>query len=153
LALAPAPAVDGERSQVADAEQKRRTEIAAMDAVLAWETAHGYLPRDVSDQNLGFDVESRDPVTDRLRFVEVKGRDADAETVTLTRNECMSAMNSHGDYWLAIVPVRDGVAVGEPQYVSDPVAPALTAEPKFGLVSILLDIAKVVAMATAHTEG
>jgi SNF2 family DNA or RNA helicase len=145
-----APPEPAERAlTAADAEAKRRTEELAMAAVLAWEADSGYQPRDVHTENRGYDIESRDPATERLRFVEVKGRDADAETVTLTRNECMSAMNTRGDYWLAIVAVRDGAAVGEPAYVNDPVARALTAEPKFGLVSVQLDIAKVAAMA-AH---
>ena len=148
-AVMPAPSPDGaEMAVTADAEAKRRTELAAMAAVLAWETAHGYIPRDVSAENRGYDVESRDPMTGRLRFVEVKGRDAEAETVTLTRNECMSAMNTRDDYWLAIVPVRDGMAAAsEPYYVSDPVARALSAEPRFGLVSVQLDIAQMVTMA------
>ncbi|MGE5333436.1 MAG: helicase-related protein [Nitrososphaerota archaeon] len=152
-AVMPTPSLDGaEMAVTADAAAKRRTELAAMAAVMAWEVAHSYIPRDVSAENRGYDVESRDPATGRLRFVEVKGRDAEAATVTLTRNECMSAMNTRGDYWLAIVPVRDGVSVSEPFYVSDPVARALSAEPKFGLVSVQLDIAQVVAMAGVQRE-
>lgn len=146
------PSPDGaEMAVTADAEAKRRTELAAMAAVMGWEAGHGYIPRDVSAENRGYDVESRDPTTGRLRFVEVKGRDAEAETVTLTRNECMSAMNTRGDYWLAIVPVRDGVAASEPFYVSNPVARALSAEPRFGLVSVQLDIALMAALSeTIH---
>ena len=135
-----------EHTTSADAAAKRRTELAAMAAVMAWEEAQGYGPRDVSAQNLGYDVESRNPATGRLRFVEVKGRDETAETLTLTRNECMTGMNARADYWLALVAVRDGQAVSEPRYISDPVARALTTEPQFGLVSVQLDIQKVLAM-------
>ncbi len=139
---------DGDRAAGAvDAEARRRTELAAMRVVMAWETARGYDPRDVSRENRGYDVESRDPATGRLRFIEVKGRDEDADTLTLTRNEVMAGMNLRGDFWLALVPTRDGMAVSEPHYVANPVAPALTAEPRFGLVSVQLDIAKVLALA------
>jgi superfamily II DNA or RNA helicase len=151
--LAPEPVSPAERSPVADAAAKRRTELAAMAAVLAWEHEHGYLPRNVMEENLGYDIESRDPATGRLRFIEVKGRDADAETLTLTRNECMAGMNSRGDYWLAIVPVRDGRAIEDPHYVPDPVSRALTTEPRFGLVSIQLDIAKVLVMASTPVKA
>jgi len=51
-------------------------------------------PRDVSAQNLGYDIESRDGQSGRLRFIEVKGRRAGAETVTLTYNELYRALNS-----------------------------------------------------------
>ena len=142
LLAAAAPVVSdptAERALSADTEAKRRTELAAMAAVISWECAHGYEPRDVSKDNLGYDIESRDPATERLRFVEVKGRDADAETVTLTRNECMTGINLREDYWLAVVPVRDGIAAGEPHYACDPVVRALSGEPSFGLVSVQLD--------------
>jgi hypothetical protein len=152
-ALTPQPSAPADRSLLADAAARRETEIAAMAAVMAWEAAHGFQPRNVMDENLGYDVESRDPATGRLRFVEVKGRDAGAETLTLTRNECMAGMNSRGDYWLAVVPVRDGMAAGEPRYVPDPVSRALTAEPRFGLVSVQLDIAKLLALATSPIEA
>jgi SNF2 family DNA or RNA helicase len=133
----PAPGM----AATADAAAKRRTELAAMSAVLAWEDAHGYAPRDVSAENLGYDIESRNLATGRLRFVEVKGRLVGAESVTLTRNECMAALNSREDYWLAVVMVNaDGQPQGAPRYTPDPVARAFTTEPHFGLVSMQLQI-------------
>jgi superfamily II DNA or RNA helicase len=136
-----------DHSAVADPEAKRRTELAAMAAVMAWEAERGYAPRDVSRENLGYDVESRDPVTGRLRFIEVKGRDADADTLTLTRNECMSGLNLRDDFWLAIVRARDGVAQGEPEYVRDAAYKVLVAEPRFPLVSVQVDMGKILALA------
>jgi hypothetical protein len=44
----------------------------------------GYQPRDVSDDNCGYDIESRVPAKGQLRFIEVKGRAAGADTVTVT---------------------------------------------------------------------
>ncbi|MFA7408359.1 MAG: DUF3883 domain-containing protein, partial [Anaerolineaceae bacterium] len=48
-------------------------------------------------------VESLDPNTGRLRFIEVKGRRADADTVTLTRNEILTCLNSPEQFILAVV--------------------------------------------------
>ena len=45
----------------------------------------------MSDQNLGYDVESSIPGTGILRFIEVKGRVAGAKTVTITKNEILTA--------------------------------------------------------------
>ena len=93
-----------------------------METVMAAERRLGRMPRDVSAEKCGYDIESRDPTTGRLRFFEVKGRRADAETVTVTRNETLVALNSRDqahDYILAIVLVEQGY----PQrtaYVTDP---------------------------------
>ena len=38
-----------------------------------------------------------------LRFIEVKGRRSDAETVTVTRNEILYSLNKPDDFILAIV--------------------------------------------------
>jgi hypothetical protein len=67
-------------------------------------------PRDVSAQNLGYDIESRDGRTGRLRFIEVKGRRAGAETVTITRNEILASMNAREAYILALVEVEKAQA-------------------------------------------
>ena len=40
---------------------KRAIELAAMNAVMQLEQAFGYLPRDVSAQKVGYDVESTIP--------------------------------------------------------------------------------------------
>jgi hypothetical protein len=95
---------------------KRITEQIAMRAVMEAEIALGHHPRDVSSQNLGFDIESRDGRTGRLRFIEVKGRRADAETVTLTYNELYRALNSPDAFILALVEVEGSVA-RQPRYV------------------------------------
>ena len=54
-----------------------------------------------------YDIESRDPVTGRLRFIEVKGRRSDAETVTVTRNEILYSLNRPDHFILAVVEFRD----------------------------------------------
>ncbi len=95
---------------------KRITEQIAMRAVMEVEIALGNHPRDVSAQNLGYDIESRDGQTGRLRFIEVKGRRAGAETVTLTYNELYRALNSPEGFILALVEV-DNANARRPRYV------------------------------------
>ena len=58
-------------------------------------------PRDVGDQNLGYDVESAIPNTGLLRFIEVKGRVRGAKTVTVTKNEILTGLNKPDEFILA----------------------------------------------------
>ena len=107
---------------VASPEGRAEVEQVAMETVMAAERQLGRTPRDVSAEKCGYDIESRDPTTGRLRFIEVKGRRADAETVTVTRNETLVALNSRDqahDYILAIVLVERGYAQ-RTAYVTDP---------------------------------
>lgn len=87
------------------AKETKRVELAAMDAVMAAERALGYEPRDVSDQKCGYDIESVVPGTGQLRFIEVKGRIEGAETVTVTKNEILTALNKPDNFILALVQV------------------------------------------------
>ncbi len=89
----------------APTQDRRITEQIAMRAVMETEIRLGHDPRDVSSQNVGYDIESRDGQTGRLRFIEVKGRRAGAETVTLTYNELYRALNSPEGFILALVEV------------------------------------------------
>src|SRR5690606_19082269 len=89
---------------------RRITEQIAMHAVMEAEINLGNDPRDVSAQNVGYDIESRDLRTGALRLIEVKGRRAGAEDVTITRNEVLTALNSPGRYVLALVEVENATA-------------------------------------------
>jgi hypothetical protein len=94
------------------------TERIAMEMVVAAERALGREPRDRSaERGLGYDLESRDPDIRHLFFVEVKGRLAGADSVTLTRNEILCALNEPERFRLAIVLVENGVG-REPAYVT-----------------------------------
>lgn len=86
------------------ARETKRVELAAMAAVMATERALGYEPRDVSDQKFGYDIESSGK-GESLRFIEVKGRIAGAETVTVTKNEILTALNKPDNFILALVQV------------------------------------------------
>jgi hypothetical protein len=87
------------------AQARQRIERLAMDAVMAAERALGYEPKDVSALKCGYDIESQGVGMGRLRFVEVKGRIAGAETVTVTKNEILTALNKPENYILALVQV------------------------------------------------
>ena len=75
----------------------------ARRAVMEIERSLGFEPVDREVEKLGYDIESRGPGTAPLRFLEVKGRVAAAETITVTRNEIMAALNQPERFILAIV--------------------------------------------------
>ena len=114
----------------ASAEARAVIERLAMAAVTSAERALGNEPKDVSGDNLGYDIESRDS-NGGLRFIEVKGRAAGKETVSISRNEILTALNTPDAFILAIVVVTDGVAA-EPRYLRRP----FKREPDFGATSV-----------------
>ncbi len=87
------------------AKETKRVEQIAIAAVMKAERDLGYEPEDVSSQKYGYDIESKMLGTGKLRFIEVKGRIAGAETVTVTKNEILSALNKPENYYLALVKV------------------------------------------------
>ena len=88
--------------------QNAEIERLAMQAVMAQERKEGREPRDVSAENLGWDIQSRDPASGELRYIEVKGRRAGADSVQITRNEILRAINLADKFWLAVAGVADG---------------------------------------------
>ena len=89
------------------------TQVSAARAraiVMDIERSLGHEPTDRELDKLGYDIESRVPATGKLRFIEVKGRRADAETITVTRNEILYSLNKPDDFLLAIVTFRDNDA-------------------------------------------
>ena len=139
--------LDGEQPEAeAHARETRRVERLAMDAVMAAECALGYVPRDVGAEKIGYDVESRVPETGELRFIEVKGRVVGAETVTITRNEILTALNKPDAFILAVVEV-EGDAARAPRYVRRPFA----LEPDFGVTSVNYDLGDLLARAQPPT--
>jgi len=117
------------------------SEMIAMTAVMNAERRLGFVPRDVSSQNLGYDLESSIPGTGMLRFLEVKGRVKGAQTVTVTKNEILTALNKPEDFILAIALIEAERA--DVHYVRRP----FTAEPDFKATSVNYDLAKLLAQA------
>lgn len=122
---------------------RQMVEQAAMQAVIQAELALGRLPRDVSAQRgLGYDLESKDPQTGHLYFIEVKGRWHEADTVTLTRNEIAASRNAPDLFRLAMVQVTpEGPRA--PRYLSH----FPFAEPRFAEVAATFNLGELLALA------
>ena len=87
------------------------TQLAAARAraiVMETERRLGFEPTDREFDKLGYDIESRDPATGKLRFIEVKGRRSNVDTVTVTKNEVLCSLNQPDDFILALVLFGSG---------------------------------------------
>lgn len=125
------------------ATETDEVERIAMEAVMAEERRNGYEPRDVSALRCGYDIESVAPDGGELRFIEVKGRVMGARTVTITRNEILTALNRPQHFILALVLVENGAAK-EVRYCKGP----FSREPDFAAVSVNYDIEQLWAHAS-----
>jgi len=110
--------------------------------VMDIERGLGFEPIDRELDKLGYDIESRVPGTGRLRFIEVKGRVAGADTITVTRNEILYSLNKPDDFILAIVefPADDAHKV---HCLRRP----FQREPDFGVTSVNYALAELLARA------
>jgi hypothetical protein len=124
------------------ARETQRIERLAMEAVMSLEGQLGREPHDVSSENQGYDLESKDPKGGRLLFIEVKGRVAGATTVTVTKNEILTALNKPHDFILAIVIVN-GDTAEKPAYIRRP----FQREPDFGVTSVNYSLAELLSKA------
>jgi superfamily II DNA or RNA helicase len=125
-----------------DEQLRKEIERVAMQTVIRVERELGFHPRDVSQEKLGYDIESLNPADGRLRFIEVKGRKADAGTVTVTRNEVLTALNKPDDFILAIVRVNGNQS--EPSYVRRP----FTNDVDFSVESLNFKMGDLLSQAT-----
>jgi hypothetical protein len=129
--------------EIDEAQQKRNDEIErmAMDAVMKAELARGHIPRDVSKEKIGWDITSQMGNGEML-FIEVKGRQKDATTVTVSRNEVLTGLNKPENFILAIVLV-DGKSVEGPFYVQN----AFTQNLDFAVTSVNYDLKHLMSRA------
>ena len=123
-----------------DAMARKTMELIGMKAVMEIEQSLGYKPKDVSRDNVGYDIESAVPkekeeAEGSLRFIEVKARRQGSTTVTISRNEIHTALNQPERFILAIVEV-DGDRT-HTHYIKKPFGK----EPDFGVQSINYNIA------------
>ena len=112
--------------------------------VMGIEQHLGYEPTDREFDKIGYDIESRVPGTGRLRFIEVKGRAAEADTVTVTRNEILTSLNKPENYILALVAFET-LERYQVRYLQRP----FQREPDFGVTSVNYDFAELWARAGA----
>ncbi len=132
------------RSVGADAGSQDTLAAAARarEIVMEIERRLGFEPADRETEKLGYDIESRVPGTGKLRFIEVKGRVSEAETITVTKNEILYSLNKPDDFILAIVEFRadDSHRV---YYLRQP----FRREPDFGVTSVNYNFAELLARA------
>tara|TARA_B100001971_G_scaffold213155_1_gene245575 strand:- start:166517 stop:170056 length:3540 start_codon:yes stop_codon:yes gene_type:complete len=112
------------------AKETKKSEMIAMNKIFEVERSLGNVPRDVSHEKCGYDIESKDK-EGNLRFIEVKGRVFGAETVTITKNEILVGLNKPDSFILAIVEIENDIAK-DPVYIREP----FTNEPDFEATSI-----------------
>ncbi len=90
---------------------RTKTELIAMEEVMKTERMLGRKPKDVHENNYGWDIESIDPKTKDIFFIEVKGRVKGADVITVSSNEIKTGKNVTQDnpsrYILAIVETED----------------------------------------------
>ena len=98
--------VMGKLDETKDLANRSIVERIAMNMVIDIEKDFGNIPKDVSDQKCGYDIESK-TVDGKLRFIEVKGREAGKGTVIVTHNEIVVAFNKPEQNILAVVEVKD----------------------------------------------
>jgi hypothetical protein len=80
----------------------------ARNIIMEVERSLGFEPVDREFEKLGYDIESKDGATGKLRFIEVKGRVSDADAITVTQNEILYSLNKPDDFILALVEFLEG---------------------------------------------
>lgn len=92
----------------------KEVERRAMQFVMEFERFSGRVPRDVSEYE-HYDIESHDPGTGEVRYIEVKGRWGPTLVVELTEPEFDYAKKLGKRYWLYIVY---DIGSGKPKLVA-----------------------------------
>ncbi|GED97175.1 helicase-related protein [Gordonia crocea] len=97
------------------------SERRAVDLALASERALGRSPEEMAHNNKGFDIRSTTPGTaDPTVFLEVKGRVEGADSVFVSYNEVLHALNTGQQHRLVLVSVSpDGPEHDEIRYLTD----------------------------------
>lgn len=129
-----------------DAESRAKVEKIAMMAVMETEKVKGYDVEDVSAEKCGWDITSRPPKINGVQpdplHIEVKGRAAGADTITVTHNEITYALNQADKFILAIVFVNPDDSVDGPHYIANP----FRKEPDWGASSVNYSIEQLLAL-------
>jgi hypothetical protein len=105
---------------------------------MAVEKSLGFEPVDRETEKLGYDIESKDPSTGNLRFIEVKGRVEGADHITVTKNEILYSLNQPEKFILAMVEFGEN-AQERVRYLRKP----FHREPDFGVTSVNYSFAEL----------
>ncbi len=125
-----------------DVETRQEIEALAMEAVMGAERSLGHEPKAMPPNHPGYDIESKDPETGHMRFIEVKGKGEGAKRVFVSKTQILTGLNKPEDFILALVRVQDGQAHA-PRYLRRP----FQNEPNFGAMGEVFDFEALAAKA------
>ena len=100
-------------------EKKEKIELAAMNWVEHYEKENKRETKDISQYNLGYDLESNDPLTGKKRYIEVKGAWGRPEKREVTINEWRKAIELEDNYYIYYV-LGLGDKEGEIRIIKNP---------------------------------
>ena len=123
---------------------RERIDRLAVAAVMEAERKLGREPKEMPHENPGYDIESKDPNTNQLLFIEVKGKTTGSTTVTISKTQIFTAFNKPDNFILAIVEI-DGDTAKEPRYIRKP----FEKEPDFNATSVNYNLNKLLTRAEA----
>ena len=115
-------------------------ERLGMQIAMEFESAAGRHPEDVSKDNLGFDIRSKDG-DGKSRYIEVKAR-AGIGAVALTQNEWFKAQRLASDYYLYVVWNAGEKPSPRPHVVQDP-ARSLAVDQMVEIVRYIVPAAEI----------
>ncbi|GAK55080.1 helicase domain protein [Candidatus Vecturithrix granuli] len=122
-----------------DMRSDPEVERIGMEISMAYEQQQQRIPEDVADQNLGFDIRSRDPKTKDIRYIEVKARSTRA-AVALTQNEWFKAKQFKDAYYLYVVL---NTAAEPKLYIIQNPAENVNAEEKIEVVRYIIPLTQI----------
>ena len=122
-------------SMKSDAEIER----IGMEVVMDYERSQDRIPEDVSAEDLGFDIRSKDK-EGNYRYIEVKARSC-FEGVCLTQNEWFKAQRFQNDYYLYVVV---NAATNPEMYINQNPANSMEAINKVEIVRYYIPIKEIV---------
>lgn len=111
----------------------KNIEMIGMEMSMEYERMEGRHPEDVSAENLGFDVRSKDD-NGPTRYIEVKAR-KDEGLIALTLNEWFKAKRFKDHYWLYVVA---NAAINPSLYIIQNPAEFLNASEEVDVVRFLV---------------
>ena len=96
---------EGDQEPTDPWEHNQAVESVARAAVCAYEKERGRIAEQMAQTHPGYDIISRDPLTDEERCIEVKGTTGEWNQtgVGLSRTQFSNAQNSGDGYWLYVV--------------------------------------------------
>ena len=121
-------------------QRDEEIERIGMETVMRFERDAGRHPEDVSKENLGFDIRSKDK-NQNVRYIEVKAR-ATIGAVALTQNEWFKAQRLADDYYLYVVWNAGKGPKAEPIIIQNPAA-NLNIEEKVEVVRYIITASEI----------